>query len=147
MKIETESIIRIHVSEIAKIIKKHHGINVSNVSPEIIGDYLVFQIPNDISDPLSVPAASKKRKSRKKRNRTRTRGWKVLGKVKADSGVTANVYEPFYNALKDRELSRKEQYDTVEKIIKSNDNKPNQDTIEYFLSNTLKYIREGGLNG
>ena len=133
------------MSEITKMIKKEHGISLSDVSPEIIGDFLVFQIQHDNSKiSTDILALTKQRKSRKKRNRTKTRGWKVLGKVITDSGILANVYEPFYNALKAKDLSKKEQYEITEKILKANGNKPSRDTIEYFQNNTLKYIREEG---
>jgi hypothetical protein len=78
---------------------------------------------------------------RGRRNRTRTRGWKPLATVTNSLGQRVRIYDVFVNALKDKQLGRTEQRKIVDNLIRANGNEPTRDQVEYFLGNTLEYIR------
>lgn len=142
MKIQLEKVVRIPISEIVNIIMNENNVDVSKASPEIIGDFLVFQLTDEDSSSTASLTQPKQRRSKKKRNRMKTRGWNIVGKIESDTGQISNVYKPFVKALKGKNLEREEQLKIVEKILRSNKNNPSLDSIEYYLQTTLKYIDE-----
>jgi hypothetical protein len=71
----------------------------------------------------------------------RTRGWSVVDQVTNKYGQKANIYQPFVDALKDTSIPRAEQRSVVSKILRSNGNTPSADSVDYFLENTLEYLR------
>jgi len=83
---------------------------------------------------------AKKRRIRRKRNRMKTRGWKVVSRIQNSKGQKCAIYEPFVEALK-QPLPRADQKLLVAKILKSNGNRPSETSIEYFLENTLEYLK------
>jgi len=83
------------------------------------------------------------RRRKGRRNRTRTRGWKPLATVTNSLGQRVRIYDVFVNALKDKNLGRVEQRKVVENLIRANGNDPARDQVDYFLSNTLEYLRQG----
>jgi hypothetical protein len=93
----------------------------------------------DSSDLTIEPA--KRRRKRRVRNRTKTRGWDVVAKIRNARGQSCTIYRPFVDALSSGPIPRREAYSTVRKIITANGNDPNPATVEYFLNNTLEYIR------
>lgn len=96
---------------------------------------------------LVSKASIRRHRGRRARNRMRTRGWDVVGQVTNKYGQKANVYEPFVEALKDTTLSRTEQRSLVSKILRSNGNTPSADSVDYFLENTLEYLRGQAATG
>lgn len=86
----------------------------------------------------SPVGARKRRKSN--RNRMRTRGWELVGKITNSNGQTAVIYKPLVDALSIPGLSPEQQRDAVERVLKSNGNKPKDASIDYYLNNTLEYL-------
>lgn len=82
----------------------------------------------------------RRRRKRRVRNRTKTRGWDVVAKIRNQRGQTCTIYRPFLDALADEQLTRREAYAQVRKIITANGNDPNPSTVDYFLENTLEYL-------
>ena len=85
---------------------------------------------------------TKQRRARRKRNRMRTRGWEIVARITNTKGQNCAIYKPFVDALQDAKLTSEEQKKKVESILKSNRNKPSESSTEYFLENTLEYLRD-----
>lgn len=105
----------------------------------------VFGGPKPSVDPgeSSPMRTSPARRSKSRRRRTRTRGWKPVATIVNSLGQRVRIYNVFIDALKGQHLSRTEQRKAVEGIIRSNDNQPTRDQVDYFLGNTLEYLRSG----
>jgi len=56
-------------------------------------------------------------------------------------GQHRTIYKPFVDALRESNLSYEAQKAAVEKILKSNKNRPSETSIQYFLENTLEYLK------
>jgi len=56
-------------------------------------------------------------------------------------GLPANVYEPLVRALEGKEITRSEQKKLVRQLMVENGNDPSSESVEYFLENTLEYLR------
>jgi superfamily II RNA helicase len=84
-----------------------------------------------------------KRRSSKKRNRMKTRGWLTVARINNSKGQQCTIYKPFVDALEKPNLTHEEQKQLVEKILRSNKNKPSEESIQYYLENTLKYLQGG----
>ena len=123
--------------------------DLTAVEPYIDGQYVVFSI-EVASEKVShgglkakaevVQSRPRVRRRRKVRNRIRTRGWSVVSKITNSQGLTANIYEPFVKALGDKPLPKNEQRKLVRQIMVDNGNKPTDQSVEYFLTNTLEYL-------
>ncbi len=87
---------------------------------------------------------SLKRRNHKKRNRMKTRGWQVIARITNSKNQKCTIYKPFVDALQGKSMSLEEQRKTVESILKSNRNKPTNESIQYFLENTLEYLKGVG---
>lgn len=72
----------------------------------------------------------------------KTRGWEVVGKMTNSRGLTAVIYKPFVEALKAGDLTPAEQRTVVARILRSNGNHPEDASVDYFLNNTLEYLRQ-----
>lgn len=145
MSEEMHIILKKPLKEIESELKKKHGITANCLDVKIEGESLIFTFEFDdtfsrgtLNDKKTIKQSTK---SMSKRNRMRTRGWKVVGKFENLLGQTVNIYEPFVEALGNRELSRSEQERITKKILESNGNNPSRTSIEYFLDNTLEYLR------
>jgi len=90
---------------------------------------------------LESVSPSPKRRSHKRRNRMKTRGWGIVTKITNKNGQKCTIYKPFVDALKQPGLTSDEQKKRVEEILRSNKNKPSEESIRYFLDNTLEYIK------
>ena len=97
-------------------------------------------------DLTQVKTVAARRKSPKKRNRMKTRGWLALTRITNSKGQKCTIYQPFVEALEKPNLTYEEQKQVVERILKSNKNKPSDESILYFLENTLEYIKGGKIN-
>ena len=58
-------------------------------------------------------------------------------------GQRVRIYSVFTEALKDKQLSRTEQRKVVENLMRANGNVPTRDQVDYFLGNTLEFLRRG----
>ena len=72
----------------------------------------------------------------------KTRGWEVVARIANIRGQNCAIYKPFVDALQDPKLIIEEQEKIVEKILRSNRNRPYKSSIQYFLENTLEYLRK-----
>jgi len=70
----------------------------------------------------------------------KTRGWEVLDRIVNSKGQKCAIYKPFVDALR-QPMEAGDQRVTVAKILKSNDNRPTETSISYFLENTLEYLK------
>ena len=149
MRVHEQRVLKIPVDELRQLLRKSHGVDLGSVEPYLDGEYVVFSLdvgaekvaPLGIrpkSDVVEGPHRVRRRK--KKRNRVRTRGWRVVSKITNSQGLTANIYEPFVSALGAKPLPKSEQRKLVRQIMVDNGNKPTDESVEYFLTNTLEYL-------
>lgn len=85
---------------------------------------------------------TRRRRKTKKRNRMKTRGWEVVARITNSKGQKCAIYKPFVDALQDTTLTFEDQKKVVERILRSNRNRPSASSIRYFLENTLEYIQK-----
>ena len=64
-----------------------------------------------------------------------------MARITNSKGQNCAIYKPFVDALQAPKLTFEEQKKKVEAILRSNRNKPSESSIEYFLENTLEYLR------
>jgi len=91
-----------------------------------------------------------KRRSPKKRNRMKTRGWDAVARITNEKGQKCTIYKPFVDVLDNADTNYEEKKLLVEKILRANKNKPSEESVLYFLENTLDYLKqrktsEGGI--
>jgi len=140
------TLVKIPIGEIEEWIRAKHVLpsTLSEFRIEDSNLVLTFKEDDTVSTPvreLTVKTSRRKRRFRKKRNRMKTRGWKTVARITNSKGQKCTIYEPFVDALQDSKLTPDEQRKTVEKILRSNRNRPNEDSVTYFLENTLEYLR------
>lgn len=153
MKTQEERLFRIPVEELRALLKRQHGVELSTVEPYIDGEFVVFavQVPAEVeldgsgAKPIVAETAlvirpRLTRRTRRKRNRVKTRGWEVVGKITNAQGLVANVYRPFVDALRDRPIARSEQRKIVRQIMVQNGNRPTEASVDYYLDNTLQFL-------
>jgi hypothetical protein len=143
-------IVKIPLSEIVTSIKEKHALPPKLTEARIEGENLILSFAEEeqtnveLEEKLSIPSLvqnfGRKRRFRKKRNRMKTRGWKTVGRITNSKGQKSTIYEPFVSALQDLKLGKGEQKKLVEQILRSNRNRPSEESIQYFLENTLEYI-------
>lgn len=97
--------------------------------------------PENVDYTRQHKSTDRKRRAHRKRNRMRTRGWEVVARITNSKGQNCAIYKPFVNALQKPNLPAEEQKKLVEGILRSNRNKPSEASIQYFLENTLEYLR------
>lgn len=97
-----------------------------------------------VSDEAVEGRTVKRRKKHRVRQRTKTRGWDVVGKFVNSRGQSCTIYRPFVEKLSGANLKRREAYSLVRQIIVDNGNNPKPATVEYFLRNTLEYLESRG---
>lgn len=145
---EIHTIIKIPVSEIADAQIEKHTLCGKFLDARLEGDNLIL---NFVFEKLSsaseeeimcpTPLPQKRRRSRKRRNRMKTRGWPVAARITNSKGQKCSIYKPFIDALGNKELTSDEQFKKVESILKANRNKPSNESVQYFLDNTLEYLK------
>ena len=153
---EILTIVKIPLSEIAESIKEKHVLPSKLTDARIEGDSLILSFAeSDIEsvekeEAVSVLSAveqhQRKRKTRKKRNRMKTRGWAVVDRITNSKGQQCSIYKPFVDALQNQQLTFEEQKKKVELILKANRNRPSEASIKYFLENTLEYLQKMNSN-
>ncbi|MCW4019109.1 MAG: hypothetical protein NWF00_10610 [Candidatus Bathyarchaeota archaeon] len=152
---EIVTIVKIPLSEIEGSIREKYVLPSKLTEARIDGANLVLSFVQDpemaleeekppVSPASQVPRRT--RRLRKKRNRMKTRGWIVVARITNSRGQKCSIYKPFIDALRGKQLSAEEQWKAVEKILRSNKNRPTEDSIRYFLDNTLEYLGGGTEN-
>ncbi len=99
---------------------------------------------NRAADGSQVPIVERtvrRRRKRRVRHRTKTRGWAVVAKITNSRGQSCAIYEPMFSALSKETLPKRQAYGIVREILESNGNDPSPATIEYYVENTLEYIQ------
>ncbi len=152
MKVQEQRVFRIPLEDLRDVIHAQYGVSTTNLEASLEKDFVVFTYELDsisrealssTSADISIANTSKhSRKRRRKRNRIKTRGWKVIGKITNSNGLLANIYEPLVNNLKDRDITRTEQRKLVRNLMVSNGNNPSGESVDYFLNNTLEFIAQ-----
>jgi hypothetical protein len=153
---EVLTIVKIPLSEIEESIREKHTLPSKLTDVHIEGDNLVLSFTEEEPSTLEIEekqpilpisrGPQRIRRPRKKRNRMKTRGWVVVGRITNSKGQKCSIYKPFVDALQNQELSVGEQRRKVESILKSNRNRPSEESIQYFLDNTLEYLKNS-VNG
>ncbi len=147
---EIVTVVRIPLSEIEQSIREKHLLPAILADAKIEGQSLFLHFTEGEEgnvEPtervINTPTQSvlKQRRQRKKRNRMKTRGWAVVGRITNSKGQKCSIYKPFVDALQTPNLSEEEQKKKVESILKSNRNKPSEESINYFLENTLEFLK------
>lgn len=146
---EIFTVVRIPIAEVEESLRAKYNLPKTLTEVRIDGDTLVFSFEGGTSleSVITIPSKispHRRRRTHRKRNRMKTRGWKVVGRITNSKGQKCAIYQPFVGALSNPNLTTKEQKSIVEKILRSNRNKPSEDSIQYFLGNTLEYIKSKG---
>jgi hypothetical protein len=148
MSEEILTLVKIPISEIEEWIRAKH------ILPSVLSEFrleennlvLCFKDEESSSkelDPQSVRNPTRRRRARRKRNRMKTRGWEVVARITNSKGQKCSIYKPFVDALTtDQNITDDEQRKLVEKILRSNRNRPSEASIQYFLENTLEYLKK-----
>ncbi len=159
MPAEIVTLVRLPISEAVDMLRQRHKITETFSEVRLEDEYLAFYFvhPSSQSDPVHSTSAAprgeasvvrrnapRQRRARKRRNRMRTHGWPIVAKIENARGQTAVVYKPFVDALSKPGLPKREQRATVREILRANGNKPSTASIEYFLTNTLEYMKKAG---
>jgi hypothetical protein len=156
MRVQEERLVRIPLEDLRAALKKSHGIDLSGIEPYLDQDSLVFVLRTETSPPQSegpedpkgflqtqkVSHESRQRRRRRKRNRIKRRGWNIVGKFTNSDGLVANVYEPFVKAILESGLPQGELRRLVRQIMVRNGNSPSEESIDYYLNNTLEFLAQ-----
>jgi len=143
---EVLTLVKVPISEIEQWMRTKH------VLPEVLTDFrieennLILYFSDEHatqreSNPQLLQTSIRKRRAHRKRNRMKTRGWEVVARMTNSKGQECAIYKPFVEALQDRTLNSEEQRKLVEKILRSNRNRPSETSIQYFLENTIEYLQ------
>jgi hypothetical protein len=147
---EILTIVKIPLSEIEESVRSKHDLPSKLIEARIEGGNLILsfsednriEVKEDISPTdLPIQNSQRKRRPRKKRNRMKTRGWAVVARITNSKGQKCSIYKPFVDALQNQQVSLEEQRKKVESILKANRNKPSEESVQYFLENTLEYLK------
>jgi len=140
------TLVKIPITEIEEWIRTRH------VLPKVLSDfrieedalalYFSDETPQrELASQSLENQTQKKRRARRKRNRMKTRGWEVVARITNSKGQKCAIYKPFADALQNPKLTVEEQKKLVEGILRSNKNRPSEISTQYFLENTLEYLR------
>ena len=142
---EVRTIVRIPISEIEDSVRAKHALPKILTDVRVEGDMIVLSFEEEpaaevaVSHPVKLET-TRKRRSRKKRNRMKTRSWEVVARITNTKGQKCSIYKPFVDALQKPGLTPEAQKKVVEQILRSNRNRPSEESIQYFLENTLEYL-------
>jgi hypothetical protein len=141
---EVITIVKIPLSEIEETVRIKHSLPSKLTDACIEGDSLILSFAEEESiegkSEDQNPKNTRKRRHRKKRNRMKTRGWSVVARITNSKGQKCSIYKPFVDALQNQQLTAEEQRKKVESILRANRNKPSEESVNYFLENTLEYL-------
>ena len=159
---EILTVVRLPLADLSEEIRRRHSLSETLVDSRIEGDALVMyfsRTPSPSLSNMSVPGATevsrqvrsevsetqhsnRRRRAKGKRNRMRTRGWAVVGRIVNSKGQAALVYKPFVDALTGRHLTSSQEKAVVSQILRANGNRPSAASIEYYWMNTIEYLRQ-----
>ena len=157
MTAEVVTLVRLPIAEAVEMLRERHSITEAFSEVRLEDDFLAFYFVRASSPPdreqrthakaspftaLRQSNEGRKRRARKRRNRMKTRGWPVVTKIVNSKRQTAVVYKPFVDALSKESMSRREQRAAVKEILRANGNRPLEASVEYFLNNTLEYLKQ-----
>jgi hypothetical protein len=143
---EVLTLVKIPITEIVEWIRTKH------VLPKVLTDFRIDEkalvlcfsdepvFEKNLDSLLTENPTPRRRRAHRKRNRMKTRGWQVVARITNSKGQKCTIYKPFVDALQDPKLTVEEQKKLVEKILRSNRNRPSEASIQYFLENTLEYL-------
>jgi len=148
MSEEILTMVKIPLSQIEHQVRSKHSLPETLIDVRLEADSLVLyfaekpkiQPLHTLTPVASVSQIKRRRRARRKRNRMKTRGWEVLDRIVNSKGQKCAIYKPFVDALR-QPMEAGDQRVTVAKILKSNDNRPTETSISYFLENTLEYLK------
>jgi hypothetical protein len=159
---EVRIVVRRSLAEIERDIRSTLSIRGALLDVSIEKDAVVFAFapsrPAVDSEPGSAAIASvvtskpgdavgteqqlRRRRKRRVRHRTKTRGWPIVAKFTNSRGQSCAIYKPMFDALTEETLPRRQALAVVREILESNGNKPSPSSIEYYLDNTLEFIEK-----
>jgi len=144
---EVLTLVKIPITEIEKSLRAKHILPRALIDFRIDGDTLILSFKNEQESRKegtlfsSYNVIRRKRRAHRRRNRMKTRGWEKVASFVNSRGQSCTIYKPFVDALRTPGLALEEQKALVTRILKSNRNKPSTTSIQYFLENTLEYLR------
>lgn len=147
------TVVKLPISQIEEWLRTKHDLPdkldaVRLEDNDLVLDFVESNSPEtEVSTVTQLQVANntlRKRRNHKKRNRMKTRGWLVIARIVNSKNQKCAIYKPFVDALQGKQMSLEEQRKTVESIIKSNRNRPTNESIQYFLENTLEYLKGVG---
>jgi hypothetical protein len=145
---EVFTIVRVPVKEVEESLRAKHTLPRLLNEVRIDGDNLVFYFSGELESLVTSEIGSqsigkqRRRRACRKRNRMKTRGWDVVGRMTNSKGQQCTIYKPFVDALRTPGLTLEEQKMAVEKILRANRNRPSETSVRYFLENTREFIEE-----
>jgi hypothetical protein len=145
------TLVKIPIADIEEWIRTKHFL------PSVLADFrieennlvLYFREEENPEKELgsqSPNTQTRRRRARRKRNRMKTRGWEVVARMTNSKGQKCTIYKPFVDALQNQQLTIEEQKKAVKRILRSNRNRPSETSIQYFLENTLEYLKQAQNN-
>jgi len=145
MREEVLTVVKIPISDIEQTIRVNHVLPKLLVEVRIDEGTLILSFsdePKAEEDFDSFDGVSRKRRrAHRRRNRMKTRNWEIVARITNSKGQKCSIYRPFVDALRDSSLGVEEQKAIVARILRSNRNKPSEESVRYFLENTLEYLR------
>jgi|SRR5207249_8531401 len=158
---EILTVVRLPLADLSEEIRRKHKLSEALVDSRIEGEVLVMyfaRTPRASSPKVPVGRAAevsrevrsavtgtqdgkRRRRAKGKRNRMRTRGWQVVGRIVNSRGQSALVYKPFVDALAAKHVTASQQKAVVNQILRANGNRPSVASIEYYWMNTVEYLR------
>jgi len=147
MSEEIVTMVKIPIAEIEEWIRARHILPSVLAEYRLEGNNLVLcfkegEISHTEMGSQSLGNPTRKRRARRKRNRMKTRDWQVVARITNSKGQKCSIYKPFVDALQNQNITDEEQRKLVERILRSNRNRPSEASIQYFLENTLEYLKE-----
>jgi hypothetical protein len=143
MREEVLTVVKIPISDIEQTVRANHVLPKLLVEVRIDEGTLVLSFSDEPKAEENLDSSDgvsrKRRRAHRKRNRMKTRGWEVVARITNSKGQKCSIYKPFVDALRDSNLRVEEQKAVVARILRSNKNKPSEESVRYFLENTLEY--------
>ena len=159
---EILTVVRLPLADLSDEIRRRHKLAETLVDSRIEGDALVMyfsRAPQVTSRKArSEPVVEltrqiraevidrhngiRRRKAKGKRDRMRTRGWHVVGRIVNSRGQSALVYKPLVDALAGKHMTSQQQKAAVTQILRANGNRPSAASTEYYWMNTVEYLRQ-----
>jgi hypothetical protein len=145
---EVLTLVKIPIAEIVEWLRTKHVLPKALTDFHIDEKTLVLSFSEEsvseknLDSPLTGNPTQRRRRAHRKRNRMKTRGWQAVARITNSKGQKCTIYKPFVDGLQDPKLSVEEQKKLVEKILRSNRNRPSEASTQYFLENTLEYLKK-----